>query len=198
MGGLWSSSPPRMYFMAKLSIHLMVEPKYCGPGYHRHVEKTLREKFDATLIERVGWVVAVKSAGNAVFIGSAKCQDGTGMLLVPVGFEALMYKPYKNEVLDCQVTEVVQVGVFAEAGPLTVFVSKDNMKKGWSYQGSDDEPLFTSEDNAEVIKKSTTIRVKLLGTKEEENRLFAVATLNEALLGPRIAQRDRVFDERIR
>lgn len=41
-----------------------------------------------------------------------------------VKFSAIVLKPFKNEVIEAQVTEVNKVGIFCDAGPLRVFVSK--------------------------------------------------------------------------
>ncbi|VDQ09105.1 unnamed protein product, partial [Trichobilharzia regenti] len=39
-------------------------------------------------------------------------------------YRAIVYRPFKGEVVDGIVTQVTKVGVFAEAGPLTIFISK--------------------------------------------------------------------------
>jgi hypothetical protein len=40
-----------------------------------------------------------------------------------VAYKALMFRPFKNEVLDAVVKSVSEVGFFAEAGPLSILVS---------------------------------------------------------------------------
>ena len=57
-------------------------------------------------------------------ISSGKVQDTTGEVIFKVKFKALVFKPFKGEILDGLVSEVNQDGIFIESGPLRSFISK--------------------------------------------------------------------------
>jgi DNA-directed RNA polymerase II subunit RPB7 len=57
-------------------------------------------------------------------VSPGKVQDTTGEVIFKVKFKALVFKPYKNEVLDGIVAEVNSDGIFIESGPLRSFISK--------------------------------------------------------------------------
>lgn len=56
-------------------------------------------------------------------IGHGLLMPTTGTAEFNVEYQALVFKPYKNEVVDGVVTTVNKMGFFAEVGPLQVFVS---------------------------------------------------------------------------
>jgi DNA-directed RNA polymerase II subunit RPB7 len=57
-------------------------------------------------------------------VGLGKINDGTGMVTFPVAYRAIVFRPFKGEVVDAVVTQVNKMGFMAEVGPLQVFVSK--------------------------------------------------------------------------
>lgn len=84
---------------------------------------------------RYGFIITVTQVQD---IGKGKVLEGSGFVVFPIKFSAIVFKPFKGEVLDAVVTQVdkvltnmslhgltlVQMGFFAAAGPLQIFVSK--------------------------------------------------------------------------
>ena len=48
----------------------------------------------------------------------------SGEVIFKVNFQALVFKPYKGEILDGVVSDVTSDGIFIESGPLKSFISK--------------------------------------------------------------------------
>lgn len=48
---------------------------------------------------------------------------GTGQAQFKVEYNAIVFKPFKNEVVDGVVNNVSKMGIFLDVGPLSVFVS---------------------------------------------------------------------------
>ncbi|KAH7941810.1 hypothetical protein HPB49_017669 [Dermacentor silvarum] len=70
---------------------------------------------------RYGFVVAVTTIDN---IGGGLIQPGRGFVVYPVRYKAIVFRPFKGEVLDAVVTQVNKVGLFTEIGPLSCFISR--------------------------------------------------------------------------
>ena len=89
---------------------------------------------------RYGFVIAVTTIDN---IGAGALQTGRGFALYPVKykvcvykknsqqfypyssfFQAIVFRPFKGEVLDAIVTQVNKVGLFTQIGPLSCFISR--------------------------------------------------------------------------
>merc|ERR1719387_2964293 len=86
------------------------------------------------------------------------CFAGAGFVTFPIRFTAVVFRPFKGEVLDAVVTTVNKLGFFADVGPLQVFVSKhlipsdmcfDDKSNPQSYvsQISDEQPQRISKDS---------------------------------------------------
>lgn len=112
-------------------------------------------------------------------------QDVTGDVLYPVRYTAIVFMPYTGEVLDVIVTEATELGFFAQAGPLKLCVAKENMFREYQYDNKGSSPSWISgEDPALRIERNSKCRVKLVGTKVDENEIFAIGTIVEDYLGP--------------
>jgi len=70
------------------------------------------EIFHFTLcLFRYGFVVAVTTIDN---IGAGIIQPGQGFVVYPVKYKAIVFRPFKGEVLDAIVTQVNKVDAFFE------------------------------------------------------------------------------------
>lgn len=87
-------------------------------------------------------MIAVTTIDN---IGAGIIQPGQGFVVYPVKYKAIVFRPFKGQVLDAVVTQVnkvwtvikiislikffsnmisLQVGLFTEIGPLSCFISR--------------------------------------------------------------------------
>ena len=57
----------------------------------------------------------------------------SGFVRYKVTYNALMFRPFKHEVLDAVVKSVSEVGFFAEAGPLSILVSHAHIPEDMAY-----------------------------------------------------------------
>jgi DNA-directed RNA polymerase subunit E'/Rpb7 len=72
------------------------------------------------LIYRYGFVIAVTTIDH---VGAGLIQPGQGFVLYPVKFRAIVFRPFKGQVLDAVVTQVNKVIIY-----LKVFVLKTLLK----------------------------------------------------------------------
>ena len=56
-------------------------------------------------------------------ISEGKVQDTTGDIIYRVQFKALVFKPFRGEVLDGEVVEITDNGIMIQSGPLRSFIS---------------------------------------------------------------------------
>ena len=64
------------------------------------------EAWQFFLLSRYGFVIAVTTIDN---IGAGMIQPGRGFVLYPVKYKAIVFRPFKGEVLDAVVTQVNKV-----------------------------------------------------------------------------------------
>ena len=75
----------------------------------------------------------------------------------------------------------LQMGFFADAGPLQIFVSQHLIPSHYRVEITDDA-AYESEENAPPIKAGAFVRVRLVGIKAEANQLVSMLSLEVACL----------------
>lgn len=84
------------------------------------INNKLYADVEGTCTGRYGYIIAVLSISDP---GSGTVLPGVGTAEFVVKYTAIVYKPFKGEVVDGQVASVNKMGFFADVGPLQVFVS---------------------------------------------------------------------------
>lgn len=70
------------------------------------VRQKLYTEVEGTCTGKYGFVIAVTTIDN---IGSGIIQPGQGFVVYPVKYKAIVFRPFKGEVLDAVVTQVNKV-----------------------------------------------------------------------------------------
>ena len=52
-----------------------------------------------------------------------KIDSLTGFVKFRIKYDAVMFRPFRNEVLDAPVKSVTEMGFFVQAGPVEIFVA---------------------------------------------------------------------------
>lgn len=115
-----------------------------------------------------------------------RVQDSTGLIIVPVKYQAIVYRPIKGEVVDGVVESVNELGVIVDCGPLRrVFVSHSALPENMVYKSGIDgqnSRAYIDTKTQLQIKQQTQVRLRLRGVNNET--LSAVAEMSSDFLGP--------------
>lgn len=99
-----------MFFHIEMSTDLILEPQYLGPQFSHRVIAQLYREVGSQCTGRHGYVVTVT---RVIEIGKGKvAESGLGSVTFPVKYEAIVFRPFRHEVLDGKVTEVTKLGFF--------------------------------------------------------------------------------------
>jgi DNA-directed RNA polymerase II subunit RPB7 len=117
----------------------MLHPSYFGPRMQQYLESKLYSDVEGTCSGQFGFIIAVVSISD---IGKGMVVPGNGQAEFVTRYRAIVFKPFKGEVVDGVVHNVtrvrtlfphchlrlliiaLQMGIFAEVGPLNCFVSQ--------------------------------------------------------------------------
>ncbi len=94
---------------------------FFGKNIQSVVKNKLQNETEGTCSERYGFIIIVTEILN---ISRGVIQEGIGCAKFSVKFEAIVFRPFKGEILDANVTTINKMGFFAESGPLKIFVSR--------------------------------------------------------------------------
>eukprot|EP01024_Parvocaulis_polyphysoides_P035731 TRINITY_DN31746_c0_g1_i3.p2 TRINITY_DN31746_c0_g1~~TRINITY_DN31746_c0_g1_i3.p2 ORF type:complete len:130 (+),score=9.19 TRINITY_DN31746_c0_g1_i3:321-710(+) len=107
--------------------------------------------------------------------------DLEGSAIYRVKFTAVVFRPFKGEVLDCYVTSVSRLGFFADAGMCNFFISSHSIPDYFSYQQDPDQ--FVSQDGEDKIVQGSEVRVRVIAFKVDETEILCIGTLVGNYLG---------------
>mmetsp|Transcript_3686 Transcript_3686/g.9577 ORF Transcript_3686/g.9577 Transcript_3686/m.9577 type:complete len:174 (-) Transcript_3686:139-660(-) len=171
-----------MFFHLEMEKSLVIPPKDLRKNLRDLLEQRLVKLVEGSCSRRFGYIVAVTSIGEEG-VGNGQICEGTGDVTFPIKYNAIVFKPFRNEVIDAVVTDnVTKEGFFAKAGPLEIFVSHKNMPADLKYDHTAVPPRF-SGDGGTVIEKGTYVRVKILNTRIDASGMHAVGMFKEDYLG---------------
>jgi len=171
-----------MFFIKDLSLSLTLHPSYFGANMQEYLRQKLLTDVEGTCTGQFGYIVCVLDSNN-IDVGKGRVLPGNlGYAEFDVRYKAVVWKPFKGEVVDGIVSSVNNMGFFADVGPLSVFISKHLIPSDMKYMPSHTPPAYISED--QVVMKNAKVRIKIIGTRADVNSISAIGSIKEDYLGP--------------
>ena len=153
-----------MYKKMKLKGVARIEPDHLGDPLEAAVERSLRDKYEAVVDKSLGTIVAVLGSDN---IGEGRILAGDGSIYYEVDFEALVYKPEMQEIVEGEVVEIVKFGAFLSIGPFDGLLHVSQITN---------EYISYDEKNARLVSKESN---KSLGEGDRVRARIIAVSLNE-------------------
>eukprot|EP01089_Gocevia_fonbrunei_P020815 TRINITY_DN7835_c0_g1_i1.p1 TRINITY_DN7835_c0_g1~~TRINITY_DN7835_c0_g1_i1.p1 ORF type:complete len:171 (-),score=25.13 TRINITY_DN7835_c0_g1_i1:32-544(-) len=167
-----------MFFHITLERAVQLHPRAFGPNLRHTLIQKLHSEVEGTCSGRYGFIIMVTSIEK---VGLGKITEGTAMVTFPVTYKAIVFRPFRNEVLDAVVTNVNKMGFMAEAGPLQIFVSKHLIPADMTFDA--EESCYSSSDGSDQISKDDEVRLKIVGSRVDATEIFAVGSIKDDYLG---------------
>ncbi|KAK8181674.1 DNA-directed RNA polymerase II 19 kDa polypeptide [Phyllosticta capitalensis] len=168
-----------MFFLHELERTITLHPSFLGPNVHEYIEERLKQDVEGIQIENYFIICVMDSQDKS----EGRVMPGTGYIEYNVHFKAIVWRPFKGEIMDGIVTAVHDSGFFVEIGPLNGFVVSSMIPSNIRYDGNATPPQWTNNAD-QVIEKGTHVRVKVKGLRTEMGNMYAIATIKEDYLGP--------------
>lgn len=172
-----------MFFHIEMERDLLLLPQHFGPNVKEHLRTKLIEKVEGSCSGRYGFIICVTEVKH---IGKGRIREGAGLVTFPMKFAAIVFRPFKGEVLDAKVVTVNKMGFFAEVGPLSVFVSKHMIPTDMRFDPQSNPPSYVSQVSDEQpmrIAVHSEVRLKLISTRVDATDIFAIGSIKEDYLG---------------
>ncbi|PWA03400.1 hypothetical protein BB558_000452 [Smittium angustum] len=133
------------------------------------VTEKLYQDVEGTCTGRFGYIVTVLAL---VDIGAGKILAGNGSAEFLVKYSAIVFKPFKGQVVDGIVSNVNKLGFFADVGPLQVYVSQHLIPADMKFDPNGNPPSYTSSD--QKIEKGSLVRLKIVGTRVDATEIVSL------------------------
>ncbi|KAK5087512.1 DNA-directed RNA polymerase II subunit [Exophiala xenobiotica] len=167
-----------MFFLRYLEREISLHPSFLGNNINDFLQRKLYEDMEGSCNGEY-YIICIMDIYN---ISAGKVRPGTGIAEFTILYRAILWKPFKGEAIDCVVQGVKPQGVFCEAGPLSVFVSKMHLPRDYKYN-PDATPVNYSGPEGDTIQKGQAVRVQILGLRSDVNQLFAIGKMSAGWFG---------------
>ncbi|XP_074596992.1 DNA-directed RNA polymerase II subunit Rpb7 [Brevipalpus obovatus] len=169
-----------MFYHIALEHEVQLHPRYFGPRLLDTVKQKLYNEVEGSCSGNYGFIIQVTAINH---IGHGLIEHNTGFVNYHIKYHAIVFRPFKGEVLDGQVTQVNKVGIFTEIGPLSCFISRHSIPADMQYDANQSPPCYKTVDEDIVIQQGDEIRLKIVGLRVDAKDIFAIGTLMDDYLG---------------
>ncbi len=153
-----------MYKRMKLEGMVRIPPDQMGDPLEDAVELALRNKYEAVVDKTLGTIVAILDADT---IGEGHILAGDGAIYYSVIFDAIVFKPEMQEIVEGEVVEIVKFGAFLSIGPFDGLLHVSQITN---------EYISYDEKNARLVSKESS---KALAEGEKVRARIIAVSLNE-------------------
>ncbi|KAK2739898.1 DNA-directed RNA polymerase II subunit [Onygenales sp. PD_40] len=167
-----------MFFIHFLEHVLTLHPTFFGSHVKEYLTQKLLDDVEGVCTGDY-YIVCVMDTYD---ISEGRVLPGSGLAEYTIMYRAIVWKPFKGETVDAIVTSVKNQGIFAEVGPLTVFVSKHLIPPEIKWDPDATPPQYT-DNGDQIIEKGTNLRIKLIGLRNDVQNMFAIGSIKEDYLG---------------
>jgi len=154
-----------LYYLCKFSESIRIPPKLFGKKIGDAALQMLREQFERTVDKEHGIIVSLH---NAKVLSKGKVIPGDGAAYVEVEFEALVFNPKVNEVIQGEVSETVEFGAFIRLGPIDGLVHVSQIADDFFTMDKKKGFLIGRKTKA-ALKKKDQVKAKVATVSFKEN-----------------------------
>ena len=155
-----------MYKLVTISDTVRVPPQMFGAPLNESLHKILMEKYEGILDKDMGFILSI---GDIKEIGDGKVIYGDGAAYHPAVFDVLCYMPELYEVVEGEIVDVVEFGVFVRLGPLDGLIHISQIMDDYVSYDPKREAIIGKE-TGKVIEKGDKVRARIVAVSLREAR----------------------------
>ena len=92
-----------MFFLKELTHTILLHPMYFGAGIREELKRRVAQEKEGTCDGRFGFIVVVISVDE---VQPGVIQVGTGMAEYVIKYRCIVFRPFRNQVVDGIITSV--------------------------------------------------------------------------------------------
>ena len=153
-----------VYKMVTIEDTIRIPPHLFSEDLRKVVEDMVHKTFEGTYRKDYGVIVVtdkVEPVGEGIII------HGDGAMYQKVKFDALVFMPVLQEIVDGLVCEVVEFGAFCHIGPIDALVHMSQIMNDFIEVDIDNERL-TGKESKKVLTVGSKIRARIVAVSMNE------------------------------
>ncbi|CAI2376182.1 unnamed protein product [Moneuplotes crassus] len=164
--------------MLEIDRLVRVAPHELHPDLGEVMFHKLRKMMIGTCTVDKGYCLDVISVG---YIGDGTILDTFGEIEFPVKYTALLFKPFRGDVLDGTVTKVTPSNIIVTFGPQEIMITHSCMPAGCEYDPSTN--VYKTPEMDLMIREEDEVRFRIIGVNFICAQLTCAGTMDEPYLG---------------
>ncbi|KAL7751890.1 DNA-directed RNA polymerase II subunit [Sorochytrium milnesiophthora] len=190
-----------MFFLKELEHSVSLHPASFTPDLRQQLTRRLFQDVEGSCSGRFGYIISVV---DVIEVGKGHVMSGMGSAQFHIKYRAIVFKPFRGEVVDVLVTTVnkvkipnwlaissdyradtlgLEIGFFADVGPVNVFVSTNLMPDHYTFEPNGNPPCYMDTQYEQKIEKGSRVRLKIVGTRIDATQIYAIGSIKEDYLG---------------
>jgi DNA-directed RNA polymerase subunit E' len=153
-----------MYSLVRVEDTIRILPERFGENLNKVVEEIVQKNYEGTMRRDFGIIVA---ANNIDPVGDGIIIHGDGAMYQKVAFDALVFKPELQEVVDGIICEIVEFGAFCHIGPIDALIHMSQIMNDFVEVDSDNE-IITGKEKKKHLKTGDPVRARIVSVSLNE------------------------------
>ena len=153
-----------MYRLVELNDTIRIPPERFGDDLEIVIQSIVQETFEGTLRKDHGLIVV---AENIRPIGDGIVIHGDGGMYQKVDFDALVYRPQLQELVNAIICEIVEFGAFCHIGPLDALIHMSQIMNDYVDVDAENERI-SGKENKRVLKVGDPVRARIVAISLNE------------------------------
>jgi DNA-directed RNA polymerase subunit E' len=185
-----------MYSILELKADVRVPPNFLGKELKDAVASAIAKEFIGFLGEMGVFLSVLDIRG----IGEGKIIPGDGAVYYSTTFSVLTYRPVIHEIVEGEVSEVTEFGVFVRIGPVDGLVHVSQVMD--DYVNYSDTGLLTGKESKRILKAKDAVHARIIAISLRSAKGSKIGlTMRQPGLGKiewLDAEKQRTIDEAIK
>ena len=170
-----------MYKLMTIKDTVRIPPKRFNENLEQVIISELENSLSGHVDKSAGIVLSIT---NVKEVGEGRVILGDGAIYYDVTFEALVYQPVLNEVVDGAVSEITEFGAFITLGPIDGLVHVSQITEDFMSYDQKGGTLVGKESKR-VLKKDDSVRARIvaISLKDRTSTSKIGLTMRQPYLG---------------
>ncbi|MDK2825610.1 DNA-directed RNA polymerase, subunit E' [Methanolobus vulcani] len=153
-----------MYKKMKLADTIRVAPDLLGKDVNENVKNALKHKLEGRIDKEIGAIVAITQINE---IGEGHILVGDGAVYYDVNFDAIVFVPTIQEVIEGEVVETVDFGAFVSIGAMDGLLHVSQVTDDFmSYDGKNGR--LVSKNGGRALSEGDKVRARIVAVSINE------------------------------
>lgn len=167
-----------MYWLITLEEDIRVSPEKLEKNIEEAVRESISESFEGVIDPKVGVFLAVD---EILEIGEGKVYPEDPGVHFPCRFRVLTWKPVEKEIVEGEVVDVTEFGIFVRIGAIDGLVHISQIMDDYvSYD--EKNSMLVGRNTKKTIKEGDKVRARVISISFKEENKIAL-TMRQPWLG---------------